>query len=105
MTQSDISQRVARALISAIDELNRQLPKQERLDPSLDTVLTGSSGRLDSLGLINFILIAEEKLEEEIGIAISLTDGKIAHHIPEVFLTLTTLTDYLCRSLERTDDA
>lgn len=105
MTQSDISQRVARALISAIDELNKQLPRQERLDPSLDTILTGSSGRLDSLGLINFILIAEEKLEEEIRIPISLTDGKIAHHIPEVFLTLTTLTDYLCRSLELTDDA
>lgn len=100
VTQSDAHGRVVRALLDTIDELNKQLPKQARLDRSLDAGLTGSSGKLDSLGLINFIVIAEQKIEEEFGRRISLTDETIASRSPQVFSTIRTLSDYLSRILE-----
>ena len=100
MAHADVHERVVHALLRAVDQLNRQLPKQARLEPSLDTVLPGPSGTLDSLGLINFIVIAEQELEEEFGVRVSLTDETTSSRSQEVLLTLKTLSGYLFRTLE-----
>lgn len=62
-----------KVIYGAIAQLTPQLPKEQQLQPSLDTALFGSEGKLDSLGLANLIVIMEQKLEERYGIKIDLT--------------------------------
>lgn len=100
MIDRAVYDRVVRILFEVVDELNKQLPKQERLERSLDTALSGSSGRLDSLGLINFIIMAEQKLGAEFGTQISLTGEAATSEGQEAFATLKTLSDHLVRMLE-----
>lgn len=87
------------ALIGTVEELNKQFPASRQLPLSVDVALTGPSGSLDSLGLINFIVMAEQKLEEEFGTTVSLTDDTILAHSQEVFHNIQTLSDHLSRRL------
>lgn len=62
-----------KVIYGAIAQLNPQLPKEQQLQPSLDTALFGSEGKLDSLGVANLIVIMEQKLEECYGFKVDLT--------------------------------
>lgn len=46
-------------IYAAIAQLNPQLAKEQEMEASLDTMLFGSEGKLDSLGLANLIVITE----------------------------------------------
>ena len=61
-------------IYAVIDELNEQLDHKQRLDKSPDTVIIGQGGKLDSLGLINFIVGLEQKVQEQAGVEITLAD-------------------------------
>lgn len=86
--------RVTHAIFRAVEEVNRQLPKKRRLEKSTETVLYGE---LDSLGLVNLIVETEQKVEEQFGMAITLTDEKIMSQIK----TIGTLADYVSLLLEK----
>ena len=47
---------------SAIDELNGELGKNQQLEKSLTTLLSGEASVLDSLAIVSFQMILEEKL-------------------------------------------
>ena len=100
MGEPALRARVAGVLLDSVAELNSQLSPAQRLPQSLDAPLTGSEGRLDSLGLINFIVIAEQKLEEEFGRRICLTDENIVGAQAAAFATLGTLAEYLVLSVD-----
>src|SRR5580704_15342568 len=70
---SDSLNRVVGVIYSALSEMNLQLPKGAQVEHSLNTVLFGAGGRLDSLALADFIVIAEKKLEDSYGFQIDLT--------------------------------
>jgi acyl carrier protein len=58
----------------ALDELNLQRSRNNRIDPSPRTVLFGSDGSLDSLALSNLIVLTEQKVQEAFGVEIDLTE-------------------------------
>ncbi len=87
--------KITRMLFSVIDELNQLRPTAEHLEKNLETPLTGDFGRLDSAGLINLIVLTEQKTVEELGMPILLTDDRTMSRINEVFRTLETLADYI----------
>jgi len=64
---------VLRIIYESISDLNLQLPAEKQIAKSLSTILFGGGGKLDSLGLANFIVITEQKLEECYGFRIDLT--------------------------------
>ena len=66
--------KISEVIFDAIDELNEQLPEEQRLEKNLDTILIGEDGKIDSLGLVNLIVLIEQKIEEDFGIYISLAD-------------------------------
>jgi len=82
-------------LFNVIDELNQLRPIEDHLDKNLATPLTGDSGRLDSAGLINLIVVTEQKAAEELGTPILLTDDRTMSRAKEVFRSLGTLADYI----------
>ncbi len=61
-------------IYNVIDETNEQLDNKQRLSKTLDTVLIGEGGKLDSLGLINFIVGLEQLVQEQAGVTITLAD-------------------------------
>jgi acyl carrier protein len=87
--------RVVGVIYSALSELNLQRPKGEQVEPSLSTVLFGAGGRLDSLALANFIVIAESKLEEAFGGQIDLTQDDPFSPETGHFQTVQSLVDYV----------
>jgi len=88
-------QTITAALFEAVDELNRMLPAGERLPTDVRTPLMGDSGRLDSAGLINLIVIAEQRLAERLGTPVLLTDDRTLSRVVEVFGTIGSLADHV----------
>ncbi len=89
--QNDIIQ----ILYAAIDDLNLQLPPEQRLEKSTGTVLFGEGGRLDSLGLVSFIVAAEQKLTEMADISLTLADEKAMSRRNSPFRTVGSLAEYI----------
>ncbi len=90
-----VNEKVIQAILGAIDEVNQQLPKEQRLEKSIDTVLFGESGKLDSLGLVTLIVATEQKIEEEHGATITLADENAMSQENSPFKTIGTLADYV----------
>ena len=89
------NERVIQAIFSALEEVNQQLLKEQRLEKSIDTVLLGESGHLDSVGLVTLIVATEEKIEEEFGVSITLTDKRALSQKESPFKTIGMLTNYI----------
>ncbi len=89
------------AILGAIDELNEQLPKEEKLKESVDTVLFGSGGILDSLRLVSLVTTVEQKIEEKFGMTITLFDDIAALENDNPFRTVSSLANYVASILEK----
>ena len=91
-------EKIIQVIFDAIDEINERYPEDQRLSKSVDTVLTGESGELDSLGLVSFVIAVEERIQYDLGKTISLADeiGKIdgALRTPE------TLAQHIANELQ-----
>lgn len=95
----DNRDRIAQAIYSAVDELNKQLPKGNQLEKSPDEVLYGKTGKLESLDFVTFIMEVEEKIRDEFGSDVMITDENLLSKERSPFSTLGTLTDYLAEVL------
>ena len=91
------------AIVSgAVDEVNKQLRRSQRLGKSRDTTLSGETGGLDSLGLVNLVFVIEQKVEQEFRVSVCLADEESVGAEDGPFRTLGSLTDHLRRVLEKT---
>jgi acyl carrier protein len=61
-------------IYESLEEVNEQLPDDQRIQKSPDAILVGGAGGLDSLGFVNFIALVEEKCAHRYGITFSLTE-------------------------------
>lgn len=86
---------VLAVIYEAISDLNLQLPPEQRIEKSSSTVLFGAGGKLDSLGLANFIVMAEEKLEDRYGFHVNLTADDPFSPTTGHFRTLHSLATYV----------
>ena len=93
-------ERVIKAIFGTVDEFNQLLPKEQRLEKSIDTVLSGNSGTLDSMGLVNIIVTTEQKIEDEFAVTITLADERAMSQENSPFKTIGTLGDYISSLLE-----
>ncbi|MDQ3819051.1 MAG: acyl carrier protein [Acidobacteriota bacterium] len=93
-------ERIVQAVYGAVDELNKRLPGGVKIEKSLDAPLYGKSGKLESLDFVTFIMEVEEKVSEEFGANVMVTDEKLLSKQESPFSTLGTLTDYLERVLK-----
>ena len=54
---------IKKIIEDAIKEINKQLPNKKNISSKEDFEILGSKSNFDSMALINFILIVEEKLK------------------------------------------
>ena len=92
--------RALRAVYSTIDDVNLTLPAEGRLSKSPETALFGEDGRLDSVGLINFVIAAEQKLQETFGVPLSLTGEETISRQNEVFRNVRSLVNHVVSLVE-----
>ena len=88
-------------MFAAVDDVNKLLPEEQQLQKSLDIVLYGTSGQLDSLAFVNFILAVEQRIQEEFGCGITLTNGEAMSQENGPMGTIATLADYISLLLEK----
>ena len=88
-------QQTVQLIFGAIDEVNQQLRKDQRIKKSEETVLFGTSERVDSLALINLVVEIEQRLEDACNISISLMDDHLLSQEINPFETVATLATYI----------
>ena len=86
---------VVKAVHSAVDDLNEILDEDERLEKSPDVALIGTDARLDSLGLVNLIVLVEEKVQQQFGVGITLVDERAMSQSKSPFRTLGSLAEFV----------
>ena len=65
---------VVLSIFKAIDEVNKMLPEERRLQKLTDTFLAGDRGKLESLELINFIVELEGRLQKDFDLTFNLIE-------------------------------
>ena len=90
--------KIIQSIMDAIDEINERNPEEKRLSKSVDTVLTGESGKLDSLGLVSFVVAVEERIQNDLGGNISLADE--IGNVDGVLRTPETLAEHIANELQ-----
>jgi acyl carrier protein len=88
-------ERISKAVFSAVDELNTQLPAGVSVEKSLDAPLYGAGGKLESLDFVTLIMEVEEKINAEFGTDITIADENLLSKQKSPFSTLRTLIEYL----------
>lgn len=92
--------RVTQLVLRAIDELNSSLAAEERVGPSVEEPLFGDQGKLDSLGLVNLVALTEQRIEDELGVSISLADERALSETDSPFRTVASFSRYVSMLLE-----
>ena len=90
-----MSDPILTSIYASIDEINALRGREDQIEKSLDTPLTGRESRLDSLGLVNFIVALEQAVEEATGITVDLSDGRALAQQNSPFRTIGTLASYV----------
>ncbi len=87
--------RILDVLYATIDEFNRQLEPAARLQPSAETRLYGEDSQLSSLNLVELIVAAEQRIEDEFGVSLILADEHALARKTSPFRSVTTLAEYI----------
>lgn len=66
--------RLLQLLYEVVDEINRGRAPELTLGKSPNTVLMGSSAKLDSLGFVNLMVAVEDKVQQTFGRRLNLVD-------------------------------
>lgn len=88
------------ALRAAIDEVNETRPRDARISTDPDAPLIGVEGGLDSLGLVNFAVTAEEQLDSALGVSLQLSSLIGLSVAESPFRTLASLADHVAAQIE-----
>ena len=75
------------------------LPSTQKLKKSLDTQLYGDKSEIDSLSLVNIVVLTEQKIEDEFNITINLADEKAMSQKNSPFKTIETFVEYIEKSV------
>ena len=99
------SERILKAVYTAIDELNAQLPPGVSVEKTLDGPLYGASGKLESLDFVTLVMEVEEKIKAEFGVDITIADENLLSKKKSPFSSVRTLVEYLAEVLKEQEPA
>ena len=88
-------EKIIQALFAAIDELNEIRSPEQRLEKSPELILFGEGGRLDSIGLVTFLVSAERNLADALGRPVTLADERAMSQKNSPFRSINSLAEYI----------
>jgi len=80
-----------------VDEAKKALPTAAKLEPTPECKLYGNG--LDSMGLVQFIVMVEERIEDLTSVGLTLATDKAMSRRSSPFATMQTLADYITECL------
>jgi acyl carrier protein len=92
---------IVELVFAAVDEVNQQLRRAQRLEKTENTVISGEGGKLDSLGLVNLFFATEQKIEQKFEATVTLVDDVAMAGAQDPFRTLGSLIDFIQSLLEK----
>ena len=90
-----MDKKILNSLYQVVDEFNALDDNNEKIEKSLDTVLLGKGSKLDSLGIVNFIVGVEQNIEDDFEIEITLADERALSQEESPFSTIKSLANYI----------
>jgi acyl carrier protein len=87
---------VTAVILSAVGEFNAGVPAGYRIPETPDATLFGRGSKLDSLGLVNLILMVEERIESTYGVKLTLADERALSQERSPFRSVPRLAEYIC---------
>lgn len=88
-------EKIKKIVFDVIDSINESNPESIPIPNSINTVLFGKDGYLDSLGLVNLIVGIEEKIEESFDQTVTLADENSLSLEASPFRSIETIIDYI----------
>jgi acyl carrier protein len=82
-------------LYECIDEFNELNDEEMHLSKEPTEILFGKEGKLDSLDLVNLVVMIEEKLEDDLDISVSIASDKAMSQKRSPFRDIQSLADFL----------
>jgi hypothetical protein len=82
-------------LLPAAEDYNRTFNQGGQVQKSRDALLSGDGGALDSLELVNFIVVVERKIRETTGKEVRLVTEEALRAKSSPFLTLNGLEQFI----------
>jgi len=95
--------KVTDCILNTVEEFNKQASEDQQLERSVDTPLFGRESKLDSLGLVNFIVAAEQQILETFEESVSLADEKALSQKNSPFKTVSSLAQYAYELLKESE--
>src|ERR1700761_3698474 len=95
----ELRQQVLAIVPEALENLNQELPEDERVEIGPTTPLFGPDATLDSLSLVSVIVDVETALTIAWDAPISLTDDRAMSREISPFTDVGALTDYIMELL------
>ena len=87
--------RILELIVSAIDELNETREEEIPTDNLLDLSLYGGdSGIFESMHLVAFVALVEEKIEDEFDVEVELASERAASRRVSPFSSVRRLVDF-----------
>lgn len=96
---TDIAQ-ITESLLRAVDEVNQGLPPNKKVPREQNAVLFGKQAEVDSLVLINLVIVAERYIESDFGRTISLADERALLEEKSPFRSISSMADYVAKLLK-----
>jgi hypothetical protein len=90
-------EQITDSLLKAVDELNQELPPREKLPRNPHAPLFGRNGHLDSLGLVNLVILAERNIQRDLGYAIALADERAISEERSPFQSINSMANYVAK--------
>lgn len=81
-------------IFPAVDEAKGAIPSAATLERAPEARLFGEGG-LDSLGLVRFIVMVEERIQDRTNITMTLASDKAMSRASSPFRTLRALAEYI----------
>lgn len=85
--------KILEAIYEAIDNFNET--QDEPIEKQEDASLYGGDGNLDSIALVEFILLVEESVNESFDSELSLADMRAMSKTQSPFKNVQSLTSYI----------
>jgi acyl carrier protein len=92
-------------ILSAVGEFNEGVTGDRRIQETPEAMLFGRGGNLDSLGLVNLILMVEEHIQTSYGVTLTLADERAMSQERSPFRSVSSLAEYLGLLLGETTHA
>ena len=90
-----MKEKIINIIFESIEEFNETSSINHKLEKKISTELFGENGKLDSLGLVNLLVITEQNIEDQFDVIITIADERAMSQKRSPLRTISSLADYI----------